>query len=120
MLDQMTNGQLQWEPLENPFDHVVLGPPENRRRYPIYSGRTRFPEELKKCFPGEEKAIDEYLKLAKVGYKNLAFKKTSLSLIFSSDLYYIYSNVKMPFLPLNCVLKKLHFSTLQLHYPDFC
>ena len=70
MLDQITNGQLQWEPLENPFDHVVLGPPENRRRYPIYSGRTRFPEELKKCFPGEEKAIDEYLKLAKVGCRN--------------------------------------------------
>lgn len=67
MLDQMTDGQLQWEPLENPFDHVVIGPPENRRRYPIYSGRTRFPEELKKCFPGEEAAIDEYLKLVKVG-----------------------------------------------------
>uniref|UniRef100_A0A3P8RT36 All-trans-retinol 13,14-reductase n=1 Tax=Amphiprion percula TaxID=161767 RepID=A0A3P8RT36_AMPPE len=67
MLDQMTDGQLQWEPLDNPFDHVVLGPPENRRRYPIYSGRTRFPEELKKCFPGEEKAIDEYMKLVKVG-----------------------------------------------------
>ncbi len=67
MLDSITNGQLQWEPLENPFDHVVLGPPENRRRYPIYSGRTRFPEELKKCFPGEEKAIDEYMKLVKVG-----------------------------------------------------
>ncbi|TWW70285.1 putative all-trans-retinol 13,14-reductase [Takifugu flavidus] len=65
MLDQMTDGQLQWEPLENPFDQVVIGPPENRRRYPIYSGRTRFPEELKKCFPGEEKAIDEYLKLVK-------------------------------------------------------
>lgn len=64
MLDQMTNGQLQWEPLENPFDHVVLGPPENRRHYPIYSGRTRFAEELNKCFPGEEKAIDEYIKLA--------------------------------------------------------
>ncbi|KAM9744787.1 all-trans-retinol 13,14-reductase [Menidia menidia] len=65
MLDQMTNGQLQWEPLENPFDQVLLGPPENRRRYPIYSGRNRFPEELKKCFPGEEKAIDEYMRLAK-------------------------------------------------------
>lgn len=71
MLDQMTNGQLQWEPLENPYDQVVLGPPENRRRYPIYSGRKRFPEELKKCFPGEEKAIDEYLKLAKVGQSSL-------------------------------------------------
>lgn len=67
MLDQMTNGQLQWEPLDNPYDHVVLGPPENRRRYPIYSGRTRFAEELKKCFPGEEKAIDEYVRLSKVG-----------------------------------------------------
>ncbi|XP_049600053.1 all-trans-retinol 13,14-reductase isoform X1 [Syngnathus scovelli] len=63
MLDQMTDGQLQWEPLENPFDHVVIGPPEKRRRYPIYSGRTRFPEELKKCFPGEEAAIDEYMRL---------------------------------------------------------
>lgn len=67
MLDSMTNGQLQWEPLENPYNQVVLGPPENRRTYPIYSGRTRFPEELKKCFPGEEKAIDEYVRLAKVG-----------------------------------------------------
>lgn len=67
MVDHITNGQLQWEPLENPFDHVVLGPPENRRRYPIYSGSTRFREELKKCFPGEEKAIDEYVKLVKVG-----------------------------------------------------
>ncbi|XP_051904338.1 all-trans-retinol 13,14-reductase [Hippocampus zosterae] len=65
MLDQLTNGQLQWEPLDNPFDHVVIGPPENRRHYPIYSGRTRFPEELKKCFPGEEAAIDEYMRLVK-------------------------------------------------------
>ncbi|KAL2101213.1 hypothetical protein ACEWY4_002974 [Coilia grayii] len=65
MLDQCTNGQLQWEPLDNPFDMVVIGPPENRRTYPIYSGRDRFPQELKKCFPGEEKAIDEYMRLVK-------------------------------------------------------
>ncbi|XP_027897821.1 all-trans-retinol 13,14-reductase-like [Xiphophorus couchianus] len=65
MLDQMTNGQLEWEKLENPFDHVVLGPPENRRSYPIYSSSARYSEELKKRFPGEEKAIDEYLKLVK-------------------------------------------------------
>ncbi|XP_057717119.1 all-trans-retinol 13,14-reductase-like [Corythoichthys intestinalis] len=64
LVDQLTNGQLQWEPLENPFDHVVIGPPENRRHYPIYSGRKRFLEELKKCFPGEEAAIDEYMRLA--------------------------------------------------------
>lgn len=65
IIDQMTNGQLQWDPLENPFDNVVIGPPENRRIYPIYSGRKRYMDELKKCFPGEEKAIDEYVRLCK-------------------------------------------------------
>ncbi|XP_056309997.1 putative all-trans-retinol 13,14-reductase-like [Danio aesculapii] len=63
LIDQMTNGQLQWDPLENPFDKVVIGPPENRRIYPIYSGRKRYMDELKKCFPGEEKAIDEFVRL---------------------------------------------------------
>ncbi|KAL7860695.1 hypothetical protein AOLI_G00170440 [Acnodon oligacanthus] len=63
--DQLTNGQLQWEPLDNPFDHVVLGPPENRRVYPIYSGKKRYAQELKKCFPGEETAIDEFIRLTK-------------------------------------------------------
>ncbi|XP_077069321.1 all-trans-retinol 13,14-reductase [Siphateles boraxobius] len=63
--DQLTNGQLQWEPLDNPYDKVVLGPPENRRIYPIYSGRKRYMDELKKCFPGEEKAIEEYVRLSK-------------------------------------------------------
>uniref|UniRef100_A0A8C2KX23 All-trans-retinol 13,14-reductase n=2 Tax=Cyprinus carpio TaxID=7962 RepID=A0A8C2KX23_CYPCA len=65
VIDQLTNGQLQWEPLDNPFDRVVLGPPENRRIYPIYSGKKRYIDELKKCFPGEEKAIDEYVRLSK-------------------------------------------------------
>ncbi|KAF5903218.1 putative all-trans-retinol 13,14-reductase, partial [Clarias magur] len=65
LVDQLTNGQLQWEPMENPYDQVVLGPPENRRTYPIYSGKHRFTQELKKCFPGEEKAIDEFMRLVK-------------------------------------------------------
>ncbi|KAM9474187.1 all-trans-retinol 13,14-reductase [Salvelinus alpinus] len=73
MLDQLTNGQLQWEPLDNPFDQVVLGPPENRRIYPIYSGRNRFPDELKKFFPGEEAAIDEYMRLVKKAGRNVWF-----------------------------------------------
>uniref|UniRef100_A0AAR2K0H4 All-trans-retinol 13,14-reductase n=1 Tax=Pygocentrus nattereri TaxID=42514 RepID=A0AAR2K0H4_PYGNA len=50
----------------NPFDHVVLGPPENRRVYPIYSCKNRYAQELKKCFPGEEKAIDDFIRLTKV------------------------------------------------------
>uniref|UniRef100_A0A6Q2XSX4 All-trans-retinol 13,14-reductase n=1 Tax=Esox lucius TaxID=8010 RepID=A0A6Q2XSX4_ESOLU len=73
MVDQLTNGQLQWEPLDNPFDHVVLGPPENRRIYPIYSGTNRFPDELKKCFPGEGAAIDEYMRLIKKAGRGVWF-----------------------------------------------
>ncbi|KPP71684.1 putative all-trans-retinol 13,14-reductase [Scleropages formosus] len=65
LLDQLTNGQLQWEPMDNPYDLVVLGPPENRRVYPIYHGKDRFLAELKKRFPGEEAAIDKFLKLSK-------------------------------------------------------
>ncbi|XP_067274944.1 all-trans-retinol 13,14-reductase [Pseudorasbora parva] len=65
VIDQLTNGQLQWEPMDNPYDKVLLGPPENRRIYPIYSGLKRYMDELKKRFPGEEKAIDEYVRLSK-------------------------------------------------------
>nr|XP_057905052.1 all-trans-retinol 13,14-reductase [Doryrhamphus excisus] len=70
VLDQITNGQLQWDPMDNPFDQVLIGPPENRRRYPIYSGSKRFPAGLKKYFPGEEKAIDEYMRLVKTTARN--------------------------------------------------
>lgn len=92
-MDQMTNGQLQWDPLDNPFDHVVLGPPENRRRYPIYSGKTRFPEELKKCFPEEEKAIDEYIKLVKVGSCISIFYSASIQIFV---LHLITSTMAYP------------------------
>lgn len=94
MLDQMTNGQLEWEPLENPFDHVVLGPLENRRRYPIYSGRSRFTEELKKCFPGEKKAIDEFIKLIKVGSQfSLCIWELEYNDFYQTDYIYDYFGI---------------------------
>jgi len=92
MLDQLTDGQLQWEPLDNPYDHVVLGPPDNRRVYPIYSGRERFPAELKRCFPGEEKAIDEYIRLVKVLWLFcllLPFSLPSFSAVIF-NIYFLY------------------------------
>ncbi|MBN3296500.1 RETST reductase, partial [Amia calva] len=73
MIDQLTNGQLQWASLDNPFDKVVLGLPGKRRVYPIYSGKKRFPEELKKFFPGEEEAIDKFLQLVKKVGKGVWF-----------------------------------------------
>lgn len=119
MLDQLTDGQLQWEPLENPFDHVVIGPPENRRRYPIYSGRKRFPEELKKCFPGEEAAIDEYLNLVKVGVSSGKATVKNNSFENNEDLTMkVICIILLPYQFLRCF--KLDFDTNELYHADFC
>ncbi|XP_058862604.1 all-trans-retinol 13,14-reductase-like isoform X2 [Acipenser ruthenus] len=73
LVDQITDGQLQWASLDNPYDMVVLGSPENRREYPIYSGRKRFTEELKKHFPEEKEAIDKFVALVKKVAKGVSF-----------------------------------------------
>ncbi|KAM4039382.1 all-trans-retinol 13,14-reductase [Anomaloglossus baeobatrachus] len=65
LVDQLTDGQLQWSLMDNPFDVVVLGDPNNGRRYNMKSGRKAYAEELKKKFPGEDKAIDDFLSLVK-------------------------------------------------------
>ncbi|XP_073509840.1 all-trans-retinol 13,14-reductase [Phyllobates terribilis] len=65
LVDQLTDGQLQWSLMDNPFDVVVLGDPNNGRRYNMRSGRKAYADELKKAFPAEEKAIDDFMQLVK-------------------------------------------------------
>ncbi|XP_003964437.1 all-trans-retinol 13,14-reductase-like [Takifugu rubripes] len=64
-LDQITEGQLQFTQLEEHFDTLLLGPPDQRREYHIHAGKTEMAASLKKQFPGEEDAIDEFMKLMK-------------------------------------------------------
>lgn len=72
-LDQITDGQLQFTQLEQHFDTLILGQGEQRREYHIHAGKTEMAASLKKQFPGEEKAIDEFMRLMK-----LASKRTPL------------------------------------------
>ncbi|XP_056427175.1 all-trans-retinol 13,14-reductase-like [Hyla sarda] len=65
LVDQLTDGQLQWSLMDNPFDVVVLGDPKNGRRYNMRTGAEAYTDELKKAFPGEEKAIENFMKLVK-------------------------------------------------------
>eukprot|EP00064_Thunnus_orientalis_P016804 superscaffoldBa00003412_g16875 len=65
-LDQITEGQLQFTQLEQHFDTLVLGQPEQRREYHIHAGKTEMADSLKKQFPGEEEAIDEFMRLMKL------------------------------------------------------
>ena len=38
LLDQVTDGQLQWAPLEETFDYTSIGYGEENRKYPIIAG----------------------------------------------------------------------------------
>ncbi|XP_059690806.1 all-trans-retinol 13,14-reductase [Gavia stellata] len=65
MVDQLTEGQLEWVPLPAVYDTVVLGEPGRGRTYRIYSGKKEYFQGLREQFPGEEAAIDEFERLMK-------------------------------------------------------
>lgn len=65
ILDQITEGQLDWAGLSSPFDIMVLEGPNGRKEFPMYSGEKAYIQGLKEKFPQEEAAIDNYMKLVK-------------------------------------------------------
>ncbi|XP_029912971.1 all-trans-retinol 13,14-reductase-like [Myripristis murdjan] len=71
-LDQITEGQLQFTRLEEHFDTLILGQDDTRREYHIHAGKTEMAANLKRQFPGEEKAIDELMRLMKVAARRAA------------------------------------------------
>jgi all-trans-retinol 13,14-reductase len=56
--DQITNGQLQWEPMPDVYERFVIGD----KVYEFVSGVDRFRDRLHDYFPGESVAIDQYIK----------------------------------------------------------
>lgn len=66
ILDQITEGQLDWVGLSSPFDIMVLEGPSGRKEFPRYSGEKAYVQGLKEKFPQEEAAIDKFIKLVKV------------------------------------------------------
>lgn len=66
ILDQITEGQLDWAALSSPFDIMVLEGPDGRKEFPMYTGMKAYIQGLKDKFPQEEAAIDKYMKLVKV------------------------------------------------------
>ncbi len=57
IFDHVTDGHLEWEPMGEPVDTVVVG----GRRFPYMVGRRRWREAMLEAFPGRERAIDRYL-----------------------------------------------------------
>ncbi|XP_042749281.1 all-trans-retinol 13,14-reductase-like, partial [Lagopus leucura] len=63
LLDQLTDGQLCWQRLPDPYDEVTLGP----RCYQLRAGKAAFVAALEEQFPEEKAAIREFMRLSKVG-----------------------------------------------------
>ncbi|XP_070565727.1 all-trans-retinol 13,14-reductase-like [Ptychodera flava] len=63
LVDQLTNGQLQWQQMDEPYDIIAIGEPGKRRYFPVYAAKDKYRESLIEKFPGEKKAIDKFLYL---------------------------------------------------------
>lgn len=71
-IDQLTEGQLLWDPIDKNFDTVVIGEGENKKLFPMQSGSKQwFRESLMKMFPEEEAAIEKFIYYMKEQRKHM-------------------------------------------------
>lgn len=59
VFDVITDGELEWAPMDELYDHVVIG----EKSYHYYAGREEFKQEMKFHFPDEGEAIDTYVEM---------------------------------------------------------
>jgi all-trans-retinol 13,14-reductase len=59
LCDEVTNGNLEWEPMGEVYDTVVIG----GKRWDYVTGRENWRQRMHQYFPGEEDTIDRWLEL---------------------------------------------------------
>ncbi len=65
LLDQVSDGQIEWAAMEDAFDTVSIGYGENNKRYPTATGLDRWKTVMKEQFPQDHEAIDKFFGLIK-------------------------------------------------------
>lgn len=65
LVDQVSEGQIEWAPLEDAYDVVSIGYGNENRKYPVLSGKENWQRSLKEAFPDESEAIDKFFDLLK-------------------------------------------------------
>lgn len=66
--------------LKQHFDSIIIGDNEERRDYAILSGKTEMERNLKKQFPDDVEAVEEFFKLMKVEHPSSHVSKGKLKL----------------------------------------
>lgn len=66
VFDQITEGQLEFQKLNQHFDTIQIGLGDEKREYTFLSGKNEMKTHLIKQFPAEEEAIEAFFKIMKV------------------------------------------------------
>ncbi|RXN25953.1 all-trans-retinol 13,14-reductase [Labeo rohita] len=72
-MDQITEGQLEFAELPQHFDSIVIDDDKKRRDYAVLSGKTEMEQNLKKLFPDDVKAVEEFFKIMKVTARKIHY-----------------------------------------------
>lgn len=64
--DQLSEGQLEFQQLNQHFDTIQIGLGDEKREYTIFSGKTEMQAHLMKQFPEDAEAIETFFKIMKV------------------------------------------------------
>ncbi|XP_067869450.1 all-trans-retinol 13,14-reductase-like [Heterodontus francisci] len=115
LVDQISDGQLEWVKMDDLFDNVILGDSQTWRTYPLYSGKQNYQNGLKTLFPEEKEAIDKFLELVKMTSKKalslVIIKMIPLQLarflIKTGIIHWFTSVFKLASIPLSDVVNKL-------------
>ncbi|XP_030195584.1 inactive all-trans-retinol 13,14-reductase [Gadus morhua] len=74
--DQISEGQLEFQELDQHFDTILIGQGDEKREYTIFTGKTEMEAHLKKQFPDDTSAITEFFKIMKISAKKTHYLAT--------------------------------------------
>ncbi|KAI9541190.1 hypothetical protein NQZ68_032973 [Dissostichus eleginoides] len=74
--DQISEGQLEFQELNQHFDTIMIGQGEEKREYTIFSGKTEMKAHLMKQFPDDTEAIETFFNIMKVSAKKTHYLAT--------------------------------------------
>uniref|UniRef100_A0A8C6SBK7 Si:ch1073-13h15.3 n=1 Tax=Neogobius melanostomus TaxID=47308 RepID=A0A8C6SBK7_9GOBI len=74
--DQISEGQLEFQELNQHFDTIQIGLGDGKREYTIFSGKTEMKAHLMKQFPNDAEAVETFFKIMKICAKKTHYLAT--------------------------------------------
>ncbi|XP_056285910.1 inactive all-trans-retinol 13,14-reductase [Pseudoliparis swirei] len=98
--DQISEGQLEFQELQQHFDTIQIGLGDEKREYTIFSGKTEMKAHLMKQFPDDTEAIEAFFKIMKVCAKKTHYLATLKLIPQWVSLFLLKSGIGNLFTPI--------------------